>query len=232
MQFKIPKQFIVPFEVPVGLKNYPPSLQFELARRCQERAKKLLELAETRDFGKNQDLVDNLVSLRDDCSILSKKPKADNEATIFFGVTFSVGFTDLAPSLGLRTKQSILKDKQFMNQKLSFVEVSHRALVQLGLLKSFRIKLTAKNQEKVHPKLPHKFDATLYYNTQVDFSIVRKNLLNKFLDIPFEDNDNGGTLDTCLFEENDNGGTLDTCLYQITGVKKPTSSRVVSLFLS
>ena len=87
------------------------------------------------------------------------------------------GLRYLADSLGLRTRDSVLKDSRFINQKLSFVETSQTALVYLGLLKSFKMRFTLEKKQKAHPTIPEKFETTVCYNTQLDFSIVKESFL-------------------------------------------------------
>ena len=130
LQLQTPKQFLVPFKMSVGLKNYQASL--DLFGRCQERVKKLFELSEIGNsrYRKNKGLVDDLVGLRNDFSILSKRANAVKKATVFFVVVLSVGYTDLAVALGLTIKENFKKEKKFMNQQLSFIEVSKRILLQ------------------------------------------------------------------------------------------------------
>ena len=74
--------------------------------------------------------MDDLVGLRNDFSILSKRANAVKKATVFFVVVLSVGYTDLAVALGLTIKENFKKEKKFMNQQLSFIEVSKRVLLQ------------------------------------------------------------------------------------------------------
>ncbi len=194
LQFQTPKQFIVPFEVSVGLKHYKTSM--DLVERGQERATKLLELleTETQGIGKNKGLVDNLVSLQDDFLTLKKKAKSLNDGTVFFAVVLSAGFTNLATSLGFPTKEWVKKDIQYAHQHFSFVERNKRVLVQMGILKSFKVILIPENPAKVHPKLGSNHETTLYYNTQMDFSEVRRKLLNACIEIPFDENGNNGKI--------------------------------------
>ena len=216
LQIQTPKQFLVPFQVSVGLKQQKTSM--DLVRRGHERVTTLLELLETQGIEKNKELVDNLVSLQDDFLTLKKKVKNLNDGTVFFAVVLSAGFTDLATSLGFTTKEWVKKDIQYADQRFSFVERSKRVLVHMGILKSFQIILVPENPAKVHPKLGSTHEPTLYYNTQVDFSEVRKNLLDVCIEIPFDENGN-------------NGENLVFFYYKIVKVKNPKKTQVSSLFL-
>ena len=88
----------------------------------------------------------------------------------------------------------------------------------MGILKSFKIILIPENPAKVHPKLGSNHETTLYYNTQMDFSEVRKKLLNACIEIPFDENGN-------------NGENLVFFNYKIVKVKNPKKTQVSSLFL-
>ena len=82
LQIQTRKQFLVPFQVSVGLKQHKTSM--DLVQRGHERATTLLELLETQGIEKNKELVDNLVSLQDDFLALKKKVKSLNDGTVFF----------------------------------------------------------------------------------------------------------------------------------------------------
>ena len=75
LQIQTPKQFLVPFQVSVGLKQYKISM--DLVERGHERVTKLLELleTETQGIGKNKGLVDKLISLQHDFLTLKKKQR-------------------------------------------------------------------------------------------------------------------------------------------------------------
>ena len=190
----------------------------DLVQRGHERVTTLLELLETPGLEKNKELVDNLVSLQDDLKTLKKKVKSLNEGTVFFAVVLSAGFTDLARSLGFTTTEWVKKDPQYADQHFSFVERSKGVLVKMGILRSFQIILVAENPAKVHPKLGSTRETTLYYNTQVDFSEVRKNLPNVCIEIPCDEN--GNNRENLVFFD-----------YKIVKVKNPKKIPVSSLFL-
>lgn len=216
LQIQTPKRFLVPFQVSVGFKQHKTSM--DLVQRGHECVTTLLELLETQGLEKNKELVDNLVSLQDDFLTLKKKVKSLNDGTVFFAVVLSAGFTDLAISLGFTTKEWVKKDIQYGDQHFSFVERSKGVLVQMGIRKSFQIILVAENLAKVHPKLGSTRETTLYYNTQVDFSEVRKNLPNVCIEIPCDEN--GNNRENLVFFD-----------YKIVKVKNPKKTPVSSLFL-
>ena len=190
----------------------------DLVQRGHERVTTLLELLETQGLEKNKELVDNLVSLQDDFLSLKKKVKSLNDGTVLFAVVLSAGFTDLATSFGFTTKEWVKKDIQYADQHFSLVEKSKGVLVQMGIRKSFQIILVPENLAKVHPKLGSTRETTLYYNTQVDFSEVRKNLPNVCIEIPCDEN--GNNRENLVFFD-----------YKIVKVKNPKKTQVSSLFL-